>query len=185
MSYHSLRLIDKQSLSNFAQTNFFSRHRPKVECSSEDDLSTHTVFELSGVKENEQSWVAYYNTTTQRSAVWLLKNKHRSTHLGNFLAGWVELSAEVMDEFTNNADAGSLKIEKYLATTLPYWFWETRIAPTSVCVKQSRALRKATMLATREAVANFLLQLFATCGTIAFAGTCTVFWIATISLIDK
>lgn len=185
MSYRSLRLIDKRSLSNFAKSDFFSRSRAVEEFSTEKDISSHTVFELSGVKDDEQSWVAYYNTSTQRSAVWLLKNKFRSAKNGHFLAGWVELSAEVMDEFTSNADAGSLQIEQYLATTLPFWFWEEKIASSAVCEKQNKALRKATKLATREYVANFILGLFSACSTLAFAMCCTAFWLATLRVIDR
>jgi hypothetical protein len=185
MSYRLLRHIDKQSLSNFAEGDFFSRNRPVSASSIEKDISSHTVFELSGVKDDKQNWVAYYNTTTQRSAVWLLKNKYRSATIGHYLAGWVELSVEVMDEFTSSADAGSLKIEQYLATTLPYWFWEEKIASSAICEKQNRALRKATMLATRESIANFILSLFSACGTLAIVICCTAFWLATLRVIDR
>jgi hypothetical protein len=185
MSYRSLRYLDKRSISNFAEADFFSGNSSVAKSSAEKDISSHTVFELSGVKGDQQTWVAYYNTTTQRSAVWLLKNKYRSSTVGHFLAGWVELSAEVMDEFTNSADAGSLKIEQYLATTLPYWFWEAKIASSEVCEKQNRALRRASILATRESVGNFVLKLFSACGTLAFALSCTVFWMATLRVIDR
>jgi hypothetical protein len=184
MSYRALRHLDTKSLSNFALSDFFCRNRPVSILWGEKDIASHTVFELSGITCNEQSWVAYYNTTTQRSAVWILKNKYRSSIVGHFLAGWIELSAEDMDDYTSGADAGSLKIEQYLATTLPYWFWEPKIASFAVCEKQNRAWRKATSLATRESMVNLVLNLFSLCGTLAFAVCCTLFWLATLSVIN-
>jgi hypothetical protein len=183
MTYRTMNQIDNRTLQSFAVRNFYNTKDSTANDNDRSRISKHVVCELSGITDEGQSWVAYFNSSTQRAAIWMLRNKHHSSTVGNYLAGWTELSGEAMDKLINTADSGSLKVEQYLAATLPYWFWDEKLATQFECETHNRALRKATLLDARETAISLTMKTVSTTAVVAFGVNCVAFWVGVLGLV--
>jgi hypothetical protein len=147
-------------------------HEPAI-----DDVSQHKVCELAGVDRTGCNWVAYFNLTTGRAAVWSLKKTHADRRVGHFLADWKEMSPAQTRHLIATATTGSREIEEFLAATLPDCFWRS-------CTKNDQgdkavltsAYRKALFLDTKDATLHVSLATMSITATSGFAYLCTSFW---------
>jgi hypothetical protein len=147
-------------------------HEPAI-----DDVSQHKVCELAGVDRTGCNWVAYFNLTTGRAAVWSLKKTHADRRVGHFLADWKEISPAQTRQLIATATTGSREIEEFLAATLPDCFWRS-------CTKNDQgdkavltsAYRKALFLDTKDATLHVSLATMSITATSGFAYLCTSFW---------
>ena len=151
---------------------------------TQDDIRRHRICELSGIDDDGHDWIAYFNFSSCRVAVWSLQKVYQDDRRGHFLAEWKQAPTHQAAQLILGASSGSLEIEEFLAATLPDWFWiSSSINTETELVILTKARRKAFLYYARDAAIHISFATFSIAATAGLAYLCTRFWLGTLSLV--